>query len=366
MLLDKDIELINANLARLDEDRDLISGLKLAQSISSLIDKNFLGINLEDVLDSNIVDVLSTGNTKIATWFVEHPYLGGHVSAFEFIPNSESKIQPKFYHLSNSIGRKSIAGAVQLTPNWEDHRVLTRNGEFKIGIDFFLNQNASALLFVVSLEGNLRVIEFSERLTTTQVGILNKIQNVGNLLEFESVHASIWNALAVREVNRDFYQGISEFFEELRTHFIANSKDSEESKLFASRLLGRLLFIWFLRKKGLISAGLDYFEVEKTKEAGYYQNFLKELFFEVLAKPIDNRINSSDKQTPYLNGGLFEIHHDDWYSETIDFPKFFFYRLFEHFNQFNFTTDESSPEYEQIAIDPEMLGRVLKVYWHHN
>lgn len=360
MLLDEDIKLVNDNLSRLNKNRDLISGLKLAQSISCLIDKSFAGTNVEDVLDSKVLDVLSTGNTKIATWFVEHPYLGGHVSAFELTPNSDSKIQPKFYHLSNSISRKSIAGAVQLTPNWEDHRDLTRNGDFKIGIDFFLNQNASALLFVVSLEGNLRVIEFSEKLTTTQVGILNKIQNVGNLQEFESVHASLWNALAIREVNREFYQGISEFFEELRTHLIENSRDPEETKLFASRLLGRLLFIWFLRKKGLISQDHDYFEVENTKDQDYYQKYLKKLFFEVLAKPIDSRSNSTDIQTPYLNGGLFEIHHDDWYSEIIEFPKYFFYRLFEHFNQFNFTTDESSPEYEQIAIDPEMLGRVFE------
>ena len=69
----------------------------------------------------------------------------------------------------------------------------------------------------------------------------------------------------------------------------------------------------------------------------------------------------TDQKTPYLNGGLFEPHENDWFKDdNLTLPEGFFVNLYSHFEEFNFTTDESSPEYEQIAIDPEMLGRVFE------
>lgn len=47
----------------------------------------------------------------------------------------------------------------------------------------------------------------------------------------------------------------------------------------------------------------------------------------------------------------------------IRFPNRFFETLFNHFEQFNFTIDEASPEYEFIAVNPEMLGRVLNHFY---
>ena len=68
-----------------------------------------------------------------------------------------------------------------------------------------------------------------------------------------------------------------------------------------------------------------------------------------------------DLDTPYLNGGLFEAHEDDWYGDkALTMPPGFFEGLYAHFDNYNFTTDESTPEYEQVAIDPEMLGRVFE------
>jgi len=62
-----------------------------------------------------------------------------------------------------------------------------------------------------------------------------------------------------------------------------------------------------------------------------------------------------------LNGGLFEPHENDWFMDAgLTLPEGYFVNLYNHFEEFNFTTDESSPEYEQIAIDPEMLGRVFE------
>jgi len=83
-----------------------------------------------------------------------------------------------------------------------------------------------------------------------------------------------------------------------------------------------------------------------------------------LNTPVNKRAaeigGKTDTNTPYLNGGLFEAKKNDWTDKTVDFPDDWFVTLYRHFDGFNFTTDESSPQYEQVAIDPEMLGRVFE------
>ncbi|MWO10805.1 type II restriction endonuclease, partial [Escherichia coli] len=91
----------------------------------------------------------------------------------------------------------------------------------------------------------------------------------------------------------------------------------------------------------------------------YYEQKLKTLFFQTLNTEIGDR-TSGDLVTPYLNGGLFEAKENDFANEVLEFPVDFFTRLFNHFDEFNFTTDESSADYELIAVDPEMLGQVFE------
>src|SRR5699024_5303772 len=83
--------------------------------------------------------------------------------------------------------------------------------------------------------------------------------------------------------------------------------------------------------------------------------------FQTLNKPIEERsINIQDDETPYLNGGLFDIKENDFYYQKLKFPKNFFDNLYSHFNEFNFTVDESSVDYEVVAVDPEMLGQIFE------
>lgn len=138
-----------------------------------------------------------------------------------------------------------------------------------------------------------------------------------------------------------------------------------------------------MRKKGIIDESVGYFNAHDPDATNYYKQSLERLFFLTLNTPIDERdeltkqhqkalfpellvddqpsLFKTDQKTPYLNGGLFEPHDNDWYKDdSLTLPEGFFTNLYGHFEEFNFTTDESSPEYEQIAIDPEMLGRVFE------
>ncbi len=350
----------NELLAEMDQGGSLAAGLRLAKMFMGLVTPAAADIDLDEIQDSRVLDVLGLGNSKMDKWFVPHPYLGGHYAAFQLFDDASRLVEAKFYQLSQRVSKQLIAGAVHLTPNWEDSSLLTQNGDWRVGIDFFLTRDARALLVVLSFEGNLRVVELSERLTSTQAGILAKVSGAGDLPTHEAVHTTLWESLEIREVNREFYQGVAAFFDELREKLIEAERPEEDAKLFSSRLIGRLLFVWFLRRKGLIADGPAYFDVDGRTATNYYHEVLKQLFFNTLNTPVKDRVSIVDVDTPYLNGGLFEYHTNDWPDQVVVFPESFFGRLYEHFDRFNFTTDESSPDYEQVAIDPEMLGLVFE------
>lgn len=347
---------INELTNETDNRKSLDVAIETANEPITLLNPEAIDLkNGEDALDENI-PVNKFPNYKAESWFAQHPYFSGERVALNFYESDA--VQIKFYWLGDTATKARVSAGVMLTPNWEDSD-LTRNDQYKVGIDFFLSANTRSLLMVVSNNGNLRILEFSDHLSNTQQDILQNLRGVLTLGSKEQIHKTMWDSLALSEVNKKFYLGIAEKFNELLNHLVADGKDAEDSKLFASRLLGRLLFIWFLRRKNIIQEQYGYFVIDSSDSTEYYDLKLKKLFFETLNTPAPDRKHSDDK-TPYLNGGLFEAHDNDWAHQKVSFPTGFFNRLYEHLEQYNFTTDESSPEYEQVAIDPEMLGRVFE------
>jgi type I restriction-modification system DNA methylase subunit len=293
-------------------------------------------------------------------WFQNHPWMAGAKSAFDLFDGHTSKIQAKFYWLRKR-SSSNLVGAVHFTPNWEDHDY-TRNENFKVGLDFFLTSDADGVIVALSNRGKVRVIELNSKLSNTQVQVLQNWWGLESL-PLDELHAQIWESFRLQEVNSRFYRGVSEAFVQLHDSLVNQGRPEEDAKMFASRLLGRLIFVWFLRKMNLIDSSIGYFDASQDS-GDYYRRALERLFFRTLNSRVDDRSSESaqiDLTTPYLNGGLFSPRADDWYGdETLTFPQDFFVDLYAHFDEFNFTTDESTPEYEQVAIDPEMLGRVFE------
>ncbi|MEI6708465.1 MAG: N-6 DNA methylase [Methylococcales bacterium] len=147
-------------------------------------------------------------------------------------------------------------------------------------------------------------------------------------------------------------------------------------KEFAVRLIGRLLFCWFLKKKQLVPNELLSLSAVNNypRNYDYYHSVLEPLFFEVLNKESKNRLTiyAQDlwQTIPFLNGGLFEAHIDDFYSfnelnfsdylNTLIIPDTWFSTLFELLENHHFTIEENTPLEIEIAIEPEMLGRVFE------
>jgi hypothetical protein len=196
---------------------------------------------------------------------------------------------------------------------------------------------------------------------------------------------------SIEVVNKDFYRNIATLFTELAggqrdigsNHIDAGkgclvlpaSKDEQQKKEFAVRLIGRLVFCWFLKKKHLIPDDLLSVAALKNHRL-YYHNILEPLFFETLNKPKEKRHkkyrNKVWDSVPFLNGGLFDPHEDDFYKfdeatglssqyiNTLKVPDNILKDLLEIFEIYNFTIDENTPVDIELSIDPEMLGRIFE------
>ena len=381
MLTTTSLGKIDELVKRLSRDKDKWMSLAIALDLADEVLKIMLPSNDEwqSMLDR---DSQNTGalpqplpldtfkNQKQVKWFNPHPESASARSAFKLFYAEDCALESNFFWFSESATKQKIAAATEYSQNWEDSE-LTRRPQYKVGIDFFLTPDANSLLIVLSNRQKLRVLELHGHLSNTQklifqdklagaaayTGIENGVQ-----LEFEpqrTIHTTLWNALQLKEVNKQFYGYIAEHFQELLDSMKENGKSVDDSKQFSSRLLGRLLFVWFLRKMDIINETIGYFDIGSLNSTDYYEQKLKPLFFETLNTEVSDR-KSGDLVTPYLNGGLFEAKENDFAAETLKLPEGFFFRLYEHFDEFNFTTDESSADYELIAVDPEMLGQVFE------
>jgi adenine-specific DNA-methyltransferase len=148
------------------------------------------------------------------------------------------------------------------------------------------------------------------------------------------------------------------------------NKDEKQARDFCKRMMGRIVFLYFIQKKGWLAVGqgkkwgegnpdylYDLFRKSKHKDDFYYQELVP-LFF----KTLNN--TESEKETnalrfPYLNGGLFDDSQDRKYNK-LHLPENIFKNLFETFNNYNFTIYEDAPDEHTVAVDPEMLGHIFE------
>jgi len=183
-------------------------------------------------------------------------------------------------------------------------------------------------------------------------------------LEIQSNHDIAFDVEKVTKIFYDEYDTVFKDFEAELSGF--GKKQTEERRLFTQLLFNRLLFLRFIEKKGwLIFEGrIDYlkaiYEAGGIGNKSFFASRIKPLFFEGMAKPGKQK-SKIIGEVPYLNGGLFEEKPVDNMVEDIP-DKLFAPVLRENglFYRFNFTVEESTPIDIQVAVDPEMLGKVFE------
>jgi TaqI-like C-terminal specificity domain/Eco57I restriction-modification methylase len=194
------------------------------------------------------------------------------------------------------------------------------------------------------------------------------------------------DAFSVEKVSDDFFKAYREIYAtfcediyqspDAQSVFGLDDNSRKNQRDFVKRTMGRITFLYFVQKKGWLGAppsemgfanGNPYFMRQLFESAPdksqFYSCVLAPLFFVTLNK--ENRTNDqfqmpdgSQVKVPYLNGGLFERDFNG--SENLNFQSEHFNTLFDTFEQYNFTIDESSPYDHEVGIDPEMLGIVFE------
>ena len=180
------------------------------------------------------------------------------------------------------------------------------------------------------------------------------------------------DAFSVERLNKDFFKGYKDQYFHFLNYIGEKSKVNRD---YVKKLLGRLVFLQFLQKKGWMGVPVNNKKWEGGDKAylshliechegndRLLSDVLEPLFFNTLNERRDNDITDSrlgeNIKIPYLNGGLFD--KDDFDKKDIDFPYYFFKELMDFFAMYNFTIDENDPEDSEIGIDPEMLGHIFE------
>ena len=145
--------------------------------------------------------------------------------------------------------------------------------------------------------------------------------------------------------------------------------DNQEKAIrdYVKKLMGRLVFLQFLQKKGWL--GVPAGEPWGTGDREFIQNLFaqtadKDYFIDEVLEALFNDLNSENEKklpqyrTPYLNGGLFERDATD--ETEFPLPGRYMQSLLDFFASYNFTIDENDPDDAEVGVDPEMLGRIFE------
>ena len=286
-------------------------------------------------------------------------------------------------------------------------RISLTNNSFKIlkahslhrALVVYVNEDETiwrfSLLTAVPVYSNGKVIESYSNprrhsyVLGSDVGVATArkyLSSMGSIQSFEDLEFRF----SVEAVNRDFYKEIAEHFyklvgkygpkKEILTAPVlrlpSKKANLEDLQNYSVRLLGRIIFLWFLKQKqsesGTPLLPIELLSLEGTSSKNILHQRIEPLFFEVLNKQNSSRDKEFNEgaygKVPYLNGGLFHASDGeagDYYdflrkTSKIEIPDSWFEGLFATLNTYNFTIDENLENDVDLSIDPEMLGRVFE------
>jgi len=230
----------------------------------------------------------------------------------------------------------------------------------------------------------------NEKAYTAKNQLLPLLQNIANNPTIEEIES----AFSIEKVTDEFFDQYKDLYVKLYEHF--NRDNTLQTELvqsgidtarFTKKLLGQIVFLYFLQKKGWLGVPEELtwghgdkrfvqklFKTTQNEGQNFFKDALQYLFYEALAKERDN-VNSYYERfscrIPFLNGGLFEAEYD-WREAEISIPEELFRNteknksgdvgtgVLDVFDRYNFTIKEDEPLDKEVAVDPEMLGKVFE------
>jgi hypothetical protein len=205
---------------------------------------------------------------------------------------------------------------------------------------------------------------------------LSELDATGRLPVLEAARR-IQSALDVDKTTKKFFTSYSQQHDQLLEQ-IEGIDDDRDRRWYASVILNRLMFVWFMQKKLFLDGGnADYLQTKLAESAKrgkdrFFGEFLNALFFEAFAKPENDRSKDAQQLTgivPYLNGGLFLHHkleldpdtHQPRVGTTLRIPDVAFDGVFKVFAAFTWHLDDT-PGGDSDEINPDVLGYIFEKY----
>ena len=208
---------------------------------------------------------------------------------------------------------------------------------------------------------------------------LSELDSHGRLPVLEAARR-IAAALDVEKTTKKFFKAYQDQHSALLEH-IEGIDNPRDKRWYASVLLNRLMFVWFLQKKGFLHAvpgqpSQDYLQLQlqTSQQRGpnrFYGQFLAALFFEAFAKPLPERSPAAlalTGQIPYLNGGLFLPHALEMDASknlrlggSLQVADAAFEGIFALFASYTWHLDDT-PGGSADEINPDVLGYIFEKY----
>ena len=187
-----------------------------------------------------------------------------------------------------------------------------------------------------------------------------------------NVSGRVRAAFDVEKVTKKFYE---RFKKEHRAFlgFIEGIENMADREWYASLMLNRMMFIYFIQKRGFLDGDTDYLRTRlermravhgKNRFQTFYRLFLLRLFHEGLGQPLGNRspkLAALLGMVPYLNGGLFDVHDLERDNSEIDIPDQAFQTIFDFFDAYQWHLDDR-PLRNDKEINPDVLGYIFEKY----
>lgn len=216
-----------------------------------------------------------------------------------------------------------------------------------------LFQRMKNLLFTLDEEETITIVDVKQRISENFAKNSEQVTKKF-YTEFKKQHGAFL----------DFIDGIDDH--------IAN-KENQNKQWYASLMLNRLMFCYFIQKKGFLDQDLHYLQ-NKLKQCeeregqanfySFYRSFLLELFHDGLGKPKTKRKSALPVELgkiPYLNGGLFDVHDLERQFDQIEIHDEAFKKIFNFFDQWNWHLDNSI-EATGKDINPDVIGYIFEKY----
>lgn len=158
-------------------------------------------------------------------------------------------------------------------------------------------------------------------------------------------------------------------------YFTSFKEDDKLVRDYIKKMMGRIVFLYFLQSKGWLAGNLHYmhdlfYDASDEAKGNFLDKVLEPMFFGLLntrpedrsSAPLVNGVGvkyiPNADEIPYLNGGLFQQEKIDEVDSC--FPAGMFQSLFDFFDSYNFTIDENDPNDAEVGVDPEMLGKIFE------